>query len=217
MSYIPPLTITTICIILLSGRRALSNPCPKRLHPSLQTGRGPPGSSPTVGPALGGRSASSSPWGQSFPCTTGPSPSRCERSSPASPRASATRQRRSRCSGEHVCMNPLILLRELSLFTCPPETCALVLISPEGPEYRFCHMQHPWSRRGFSALLMDMWTELSRGWNLWPVACREFCVICGTGCNQPCIDAHREVGLSRKNTCPLLIDSHPNHILLDSR
>lgn len=81
-----------------SGRKALKNPSPNVLRPSLRSGGRRRGPSPVAVCLRGLRRANSSPWVQTSASTIGPS--RCGRCSPVSPRGSATRRRRSRCSGE---------------------------------------------------------------------------------------------------------------------
>ena len=81
---------------VLSGRRVSKSPRPDQLQ--LRTGPGLLEPSPAVVSVLGDRSASSSPSGQTSASMT--DHSRSGRSSPASPRVSGTRLRRSRCSGE---------------------------------------------------------------------------------------------------------------------
>lgn len=85
---------------ILSGRRVLKIPSPNQLPLRLRTGQVLLETSPAVRAVLEDRSASFSLSGQTSPSMTVHNPSRSERSSPANLKVSATRPRRSRCSGE---------------------------------------------------------------------------------------------------------------------
>lgn len=89
----------------LTGLKGSNSPSPGLLQLRVTTNRGLLEANPAVLEVLEDPCDSFSPSGRTSPSVSDPSPSRCERCSPASLRVRDTQQRRSRCSGQ--AWNPL--------------------------------------------------------------------------------------------------------------